>query len=225
VLVETNKQKEYFIKELKIKSEKLVTIYTGVDDSVFTLDENIKKLEKFTVLFRGRIMGEAGVPTIVKTAKLLESENIDFLIIGHGCNDAMQEFKVTLKEENSKNMTYVGKHLPFDELVLLMQKCHISLGQFAKHVRLERTIPHKAYESLAMKLPYITARTRGVQEIFEEGVHCLMTIPEDPKDLAEKIKKLFIDKELREKMAEAGYQLYKERFSPKEVVRPLCEML
>ncbi|KKS39421.1 MAG: Glycosyl transferase group 1 [Parcubacteria group bacterium GW2011_GWD2_42_14] len=218
ILVESNKQKEYFSEKLKVKSEKLLTVYTGVDDSIFKFDESIEKYEKFTVLFRGRIMSEAGVPTIIKTAKFLENKNIDFLIIGHGYNDAMREFEKVLKEENPKNVTYVGKQLPFDELVILMQKCHVSLGQFAKHERLERTIPHKAYESLALKLPYITARTGGVQEVLQEDVHCLMVNPEDPEDLAQKIKLICKDGSLREKLSDAGYLLYKERFSPKEVV-------
>ncbi|KKS84812.1 MAG: Glycosyl transferase group 1 [Parcubacteria group bacterium GW2011_GWA2_43_11] len=223
VLVETDKQKEYFSKELQVKSEKLVTVYTGVDDSIFKYDESVEKYEKFTVLFRGRIMSEAGVPTIVKAAKLLENEDIDFLIIGYGCNEAMREFENTLKEEKPRNIKYVGKQLPFDELVTLMQKCHVSLGQFANHERLERTVPHKAYESLAMKLTYVTARTGGVQEILEEGVHCLMVNPEDKGDLADKIMQLYKDSRLRRDLSETGYVLYEENFSPKEVVKSICK--
>lgn len=225
VLVETEEQKKYFIKELKVKSEKLKVVYTGADDTVFKFIKEIEKYKKFTVLFRGRIMSEAGVPTIVKTAKLLEKEDINFLIIGHGCNEAMEEFEATMKEESSKNITHIGKQLPFDELVSTMQKCHVSLGQFANHERLKRTVPHKAYESLSMKLPYITARMEGVQEILEEGKQCLMVHPENPEDLALKIMQLYKDEKLREKIAEEGFILYQEKFSPKEIVGPLCEII
>jgi glycosyltransferase involved in cell wall biosynthesis len=225
ILVETDRQKEYFNRKIKVKSKKLVTVYTGVDDTVFKHDESVKKYEKFTVLFRGRIMVEAGVPVIIKAAKLLEGKNINFRIIGYGCNKAMEDFERVMKEENPKNVTHMGDHLTFSELVQEMQKCHVSLGQFADHERLERTIPHKAYESLAMKLPYITARTGGVQEVLEEGVHCLMVYPEDNEDLAEKIMQLYTDTTLREKLAESGYTLYKEKFCPGEVVKPLCKVI
>jgi glycosyltransferase involved in cell wall biosynthesis len=225
ILVESNKQKEYFSRELKVKSEKLVTVYTGVEDSVFKIDESIEKYEKFTVLFRGRIMSEAGVPIIIKAAKLLENENIDFRIIGHGSNEVMREFEEVLKEENPKNVTYVGKQLPFEELVYMMQKCHVSLGQFAKHERLERTIPHKAFESLALKLPYITARAGGVIEILEEDKHCLFVEADNPNELAQAILNCKNTKSLRDTLAKEGFELYKSRFSPQQVVVPLCALL
>lgn len=225
VLVESDKQKEYFNKELGVKSEKLVTVYTGVDDSIFKKDETIKKYEKFTVLFRGRIMSEAGVPTIIRAAKLLEDKDIDFLIIGYGCNKAMKDFNETLEKESPKKLTHVGRRLPFNEMVPLMQKCHISLGQFAKHERLERTVPHKAYESLALGLPYITAREGGIEEILKDGENCLMVEPENCTDLADKILQLYENETFRTSLVKNGEALYLRKFTPKEIVRPLLSLV
>jgi len=224
VLVESEAQKEYFSKELQVKSEKLVTVYTGIDDTVFTYDSTVEKFETFTVLFRGRIMSEAGVPTIIRAAKLLEKEKINFLIIGYGCNEALQEFKKVLKEESPSNVTYKGERLSFEEMVSLMRRCHVSLGQLAKHERLERTIPHKAYESMVLKLPYITARARGVQEVMREGIECLMVNPEDPKDLADKILTLYSDQEKGKKIAEKGFMSYKEKYSSEKIVRSIIDI-
>jgi glycosyltransferase involved in cell wall biosynthesis len=224
ILVESEAQKEYFYTKLGVRREKLITVYTGVDDTVFKIDDRVSKFEKFTVLFRGRIMSEAGVPTIIRAAKLLEGEHINFLIVGHGCNEAMQEFESTLKIVAPKNLTYIGTKLSFEELVSYMQKSHVSLGQFAKHERLERTIPHKAYESLALGLPYITARVGGVSEIFEEGKHCLMVHPEDPEDLAKNIRALYNNADLREMLSHEGYALYKMRFTPTSVTEPLRKL-
>lgn len=225
VLVESNKQKEYFCKKMKVKSEKLVTVYTGVDDSIFKFDNSVEKFKKFTVLFRGRITPEAGLPTILKSAKILESEDVNFLIIGYGYGKALEDFNSTMKEVSPKNVEHIAEHLDMDDMLKKMQKCHVSLGQFAKHERLERTIPHKTYESIAMKLPYITARTKGVEELLKDRKHCLMTSPEDAEDLASKVKELYFNSELRKKIANNSHEFYSDRLTSKKIVRPILEVL
>ncbi len=225
VLVETEEQKRYFVRELGVSADKLVVVYTGVDDTVFRPDPTIQKFNTFTALFRGRIMSEAGVPTVVRAAKLLEGKGVEVLIIGYGCNEAMREFEEVMRELAPKNVRHIDQHLPFDELVATMQKCHVSLGQFADHERLERTIPHKCFESLALRLPYITARTKGVAEILKEGKHCLMTKPGDAEDLAQAILELKNTPHKAEEMADACYHRYQERFLPKDVIAPLLSLL
>ena len=225
ILVESNKQKEYFSKKLNVKSEKLVTVYTGADDSVFEFDDSIKKFEKFTVLFRGRITNEAGAELILRSAKILEEKDIDFLIIGYGWSEDIQRFRSVYKKLSPKNVCHIDKHLPVKEMCQMMQKCHISLGQFAEHERLKRTIPHKAYESLALKLPYITVRAEGISEVLQEGKHCLMVRPDDEQDLVEKILILKENEHLRKKIADDGYTLFSTTFSALQVVQPLIHVI
>lgn len=225
VLVESDKQCAYFITEMGVRAEKVITVYTGVDDSVFYADDSIKKFDRFTVLFRGRITNEAGVETVLRAAKLLEDEPINFLIVGFGWNKEMERFNTVLHELKPKNLRHVAQQLPMSELREVMQKCHLSLGQFADHERLRRTIPHKAFESLVIKLPYITARAEGVSEVFTDGETCLMVRPNDPADLAEKILHLKEDAAHAGRIAAAGYALYKERFAPEKVIGPLLALL
>ena len=225
VLVETDRQKQYFIDELGVRPEKLVTVYTGVDDSAFYIDQKVEKSREFTVLFRGRIMIEAGVTHILEAAKLLEDEDIRFLIIGFGWNEALRRFQESFSGLNLKKLEYIGTQIPIDALRSSMLKCHVSLGQFEDNERLKRTIPHKAFESLAMKLPYLTARAEGVMEILKDGVNCLMVNPADPVDLAKKIKMLRDDRALADKLNESGYKLYLERFTPEKIVEPIIKII
>lgn len=215
ILVETEKQKEYFIKELHVPRKKLDVIHTGVDDTRFFTDVNVKKFSVFTALFRGRIVREAGMPYVLHAAKLLEDQGIKFLIIGYGWNKEMKEFNETLKQISPKNVEHIREHISDVELRQLMQKCHTSLGQFGDHKRLSRTIPHKAFESLAMRLPYITARAEGIKEVLTDGENCLLVNPADPADLAQKIKKLAGDTQLQADLAQHGHQTYLSHFIPR----------
>jgi len=172
VLVETNRQKEYLVKKFRIKPEKFARLFTGADDSIFYLDPNIKKNEKFTVLFRGRFLPEAGVKYILEAAKILEKKDVNFIIIGGAGLE--KEVRKQIEELDLKNLDYVQKKLGEKELREKMLTAHVSIGQVENHERLERTIPFKAFESLALKLPYINGNGLGIKELFEDRKNCLL---------------------------------------------------
>lgn len=225
IFVGTDNQKEHFIEDLGASARKMTTVYNGVDDSSFYFDPNVKKYPRFTVLFRGRINIEAGMPNVIRAAKILEREGVDFLIIGFGWDHAIEEFDRVMKEENASNIRHIRRQVPIGELRDLMLSCHVSLGQLSDNERLWRGTSHKVFESLAMRLPYVTARAGAVQEIMTEGTHCLMVNPNDPEDLAAKIRLVRDDPALSARLAEAGFALYKEKFAPEKVVRPILDIL
>ncbi len=209
VLIETNKQKDYLVKKFRIKPKKFARLFIGADDSIFYPDTNIKKSDKFTVLFRGKFLPEAGVKHILEAAKILEEKEVNFLILGFGLLE--KEIIEKIKSLNLKNLELITKRLEIDELRKKMLAAYISVGQVENNERLERTIPYKAFESLALKLPYINGNGLGIQELLEDRKNCLLVNLADPEDLAEKIMELKNDLELRKKIADNGYKLYKEK--------------
>ncbi len=223
VLVETNKQKEYLVKRFKIKPRKYARLFTGADDAIFYPDDSIKKDDKFTVLFRGRFLPEAGVRHILQAAKILEKEEVKFLILGFGLLE--KEIKDQIKSLNLKNLELITRRLEEKELREKMLTAHISIGQIENHERLKRTIPYKAFESLALKLPYITGNSLGINELLEDGKNCIMVNLADPEDLADKIMKLKNSSDLRKKIAENGYKLYKEKLNPEVLGKELLNII
>jgi len=224
VLVETNKQKDYLTKKFKIKSKKFIRLFTGADDSMFYPDVNVKKNDKFTVLFRGRFLPEAGVRHIVDAAKILEKKEVNFLIIGGAGLE--KEITEQVKNLNLRNLEIISKRrLGTNELRKKMLTSHVSIGQVENHERLERTIPYKAFESLALKLPYINGNALGIKELLEDRKNCLLVNLADPKDLAKKIMELKNNPRLRKKLAENGYKLYKEKLNPKVLGRELLNII
>ncbi len=225
VLVETRSQQEYFETVLGVEKGKCVVVYTGADDSVFKSDNTVSKYERFTVLFRGRITNEAGAEIVLRAAKELEDNGIDFLIIGYGWNKEKECFDKVMQELHPKNVRHISCQVPFEELIPLMQRCHVALGQFAKHERLERTIPHKAFEAMAMRLPYITARARGVSEIMEDKKSCAMVDAGDAQGLAEQIKKFETNQRLRLSTEICANEIFLHKFSTHKLVLPLLKIL
>lgn len=223
ILVETDAQKEFFIKRFSLPAGKVFRVFTGADEEIVCPDPTIKKLARFTAVFRGKFLPEAGVKYIIRAAKLLESQNIDILILGHGFLE--KEVAAEIDALKPSNLHWHRKYMEAPELYRRMQECHISLGQFEKHERLERTIPHKAFESLLLGLPYVTGRAAGIEELLTDGKDCLMTNLADPEDIAAKILMLKNDPQLAKDLAAAGKRLFEEKLTSKRLAQEIISVI
>lgn len=217
VLLESSAQINFINNFFLISEKKLILSRMGVDEEIFFKDSSIQKNKKFTVLFRGRFLPESGILTVIETAKKLENQNVEFLIIGHGF--MYREVNALMGKLKPKNIEMVQERLDEDELRNRMLSCHISLGQLADHPRLLRTLPAKLYESLALGLPYLTGRNAGVFEILKEDETCIAVEPNNPDDLAKKILYLKENPEILNKIAENGHKLYKEKLTSKKLAQ------
>ncbi|MES2216179.1 MAG: glycosyltransferase [Patescibacteria group bacterium] len=227
VLVESEAQKDYFLKRFGGPVEKYQVLYTGADDGVVNTIESVDKNETFTVLFRGSLTPESGIEYILNAAEIVGrqfvEEKINFLIMGRGIYE--ERAKEIITEKHLSNVELITERLPWPELVRRMRGCHISLGQFGDNPRLERTIPHKAFESLALGLPYITARAQAVLEILTDRQTCIFVTRADAKDLAEKILELKHDQALGETMSMSEQGLFRNRFTPQILAKRFISLL
>lgn len=221
-LLETRAQRDYFEKRFG-PSDKYKVVYTGASDDVFYQDPAIKKREKFTVVFRGKFLPEAGVRHVIEAAKILAEADVDFLVIGNGWLEA--SIKEQIKEAKLQNLELISQNLLFSELREKMLSCHVSLGQFENHERLERTIPHKCFETLVMGLPYVTAKTPPVVEILKNEESVLFVNQADPGDLAQKILLLKNSPELAAAIGQNGRRLFEEKFTPKILAKEIISLL
>lgn len=222
ILVESNAQVIFFKKNFKISHGKVFRVFTGVDDSIF-FSSQVTKHPCFTAVFRGRFLPEAGVQYILRAAKILENQNINFLIIGDGFTGSKirQEMEIL----QLKNVEWLWESQRPEQLRVKMLQCHVALGQFENHERLSRTIPHKAFEALALGLPYITGKSAAVQELLIDGESVLFTELANPKDLADKILFLKNNTNIAEKIAAAGSYIYKSQLIPKKLGEIILDII
>ncbi len=222
VLLESSAQIDFVRKHFLVPRNKLVRAWMGVDEKEFFYDTSIKKREDFTVLFRGRFLPESGILTVIETAKKLEKSNIQFLIIGAGF--MYREVNALMAKLAPTNIEMINEKIPSRELREHMLSCHISLGQLADHPRLDRTLPCKLFESLSLKLPYLTGRNAGVLELLKEDETCFAVEPNNADDLAQKILFLREHPNMLEKIAHQGYELYKEKLTSKQLAEEVVSV-
>lgn len=211
--LECRSQKELAVRVLRVDPDKISVHFVGTDDTQFYFDPAIQKLKQFTVVFRGMFLPEAGADVAIRAAKELEGEGVRVRIIGRGLLKA--EMEALVRELRPSNIELITDALSYDMLREKMLECHISLGQLADHPRVHTTIPHKAFESMAMKLPYLTGENRGVLEVVRDNQTCFTVPPGNYRLLARKIADLRTHPEELERVAGNAYQLYLRDFTPK----------
>ena len=224
VLSDTESHAKYYSSTYHVELKKFRRVLIGSDDEVFYPRQSKKEDNCFLVMFWGGFIPLQGVKYIVKAAKLLEShKDVKFELRGFG-----QTYSEALELSRSlrvKNVTFVPKWVSYDKLPNYIANADVCLGIFGETEKAQRVIPTKAVEALAMRKPLITGDSPAAREILKNGENCILVPMADPKALVEAILTLKGDKKLRDKIAENGYKLFKEKLSPKAIGKELKSIL
>jgi glycosyltransferase involved in cell wall biosynthesis len=209
IFLESELQKDWYCSKFLVRKRKTAVIYTGLDESDFLPDATHHDLEEdvFRVIFRGKNNDEAGLNILCEATKELEKEKIQFIVLSK-IDDTKYDF--------SKKTVFIQSYFPSkSSIASYLASADLSLGQLSNHERLKRTIPHKAYESAFLGVPYLSARNPGVLEIFKENENIFCFNPGSSKDLAEKILFLSKNKEILRKSSINLKNLYAATLSQK----------
>lgn len=223
ITLESNQQIAFVNRFYRIDRRRLWRLWVGVREEDFFYDPALLKFSRFTVVFRGAFLPEAGAEYAIEAAKILEDENIQFIIIGQG--PRLEKVQELIKKWQPVNLRLITDLVLQAELRKIMQQSHLSLGQLSDHPRLARTIPCKAYESLALKLPYLTAANSGILELLTPDQTCLTCRPADAVSLAQKILWVRNHYSLAEKIAENGYQFFQKELRSEILAKNLWERM
>lgn len=220
IVIETENYLDYYCREFNIRREKFFKIPLGADEANYSpRPQEIQRQDSnhLRVLFYGKFIPLQGIPYIVEAAKLLENNlDIEFEIIGSG--QLSRSIRDLARKLNIKNACFID-WVNYEKLPDHIQKADICLGIFGTTHKAQRGIPIKVYESLAMKKPVITGNSPAAREVFTHKVNSILCEMGNPEAIAESILLLKDDKKLRENIAEAGFRLYQDRFSSKQIAR------
>lgn len=223
ILLDTNAHINYFVKTFKIKKEKFLRVLIGADDSIFYPLPATEETKHFLVIFHGYFIPVQGVEYIIRAAKILENhKDIQFQFIGTG-----QEYDrmVNLAKDLSlNNVVFLGRK-PYQELTKYLSKMDVGLGNFGSSEKTLMVIANKSYEIIAMGKAHISADVPAMRELFRDRENILFCQRANPESLAEKILELKNNQELKKRIAQNGYRLYKNNATPKIIAKNLIDNL
>jgi len=204
-VLESQSHIHFFCRVFKVNGQKLSRIFLAVDDEVLFPRPEEKKHSNFLIHFHGEYAPFHGIPYILKAAKLLEKESIQFQIIGRGITyEADQQLARAL---GLVNVAFYNS-VPYEQLAELMAEADVCLGIFGDNDRVLRVTTNKVVEAMAMAKPLITARNEPVQELLTHEQSAYLIERANPQALADAIFKLAGDAPLRQRLAQAGYAAF-----------------
>lgn len=198
---------QHFGRYARTATDKMRRLFLAVDNTVIHPRPRQRTDDRFLVHFHGEFIPFHGVRHILRAAKLLENEGVDFQIIGRGLT--FEQDMALMKELDLRNVRILDP-VPYAGLATHMAEADICLGIFGENERAELVITNKANEAIGMGKPLITRRNAPVQELLTHRESAYFVEPANPQAIADAILELKRDPALRQRIAENGHRKFLE---------------
>jgi glycosyltransferase involved in cell wall biosynthesis len=220
VLADTQAHKDYYCRRFGLDAQKIEVLPVGFDDRIFS--ENLitsrqvspKANSPFTVLFFGSFLPLHGADIIIRAAQQVwqEDRTVRFEFIGRGQTyPLVSRLAADLGLENVRFENWVSRT---SLATRIARDADICLGIFGRTEKVGRVVPHKIFQSMALRKPVITSRTPAVEEFFSHGKNIFLCEKAEPTSLARAILELKNRVALREEIARKGFEFVWEKFNP-----------
>jgi len=220
VLLDTQAHIKYFVEEFNVPYKKFIAVYVGQNDEIFKPLELAKENNNFNVLFFANLTALHGTEYIIQAAKILEPyKDIHFTLIGNG--PLYDKIYNLAKEISLANTTFIRDFLPYELLRQYIGSADVCLGIFGTTEKARKVVPCKIYDCLAMAKPVITADSLAVREILTDRENIILCQAGNAESIARAIILLRDNPDLRDKIANQGYQLFCQKFTPKHIAERL----
>lgn len=218
VILDTNTHIAYFSKTFNIPVKKFRRVLVGTDTNLFR-PFRVPRHKKFIVEFHGFYIPLQGVPIIIKAARLLKGNRIiQFKLLGSGVEYA--HCKAMANRLKLSNLKFF-KPIAYSSLPTFINSADVCLaGPFGSSTKADLVIPNKAYEDVSCGKPTVVGDSLATRELFIDKKNCLMIPMNNPAVLAEAIKRLYENANLRNKLG-ARSLLLRGRIGPKQTAGEL----
>jgi len=179
--------------------------------------------QELNCFFVGHFIPLQGIDVIIRAANFLRNEAVMFHFIGAG--QTAEEIHQLIESYNLKNVKWDRNVRPYEYVVQKIEEFDVCLGIFSDSKKANKVIPNKIYLYTRLGKPIITAKTSAIEELFTDRHNILLCKPNDPVDLADKIRELNNSKTLLEELSINVLKLYKEQLIPQRIVFPFINAL
>lgn len=210
--------RRYLISTYDIPEEKVKLLYQGTDLERFqpVVNAKLEAINRYPLPENaspilgciGSIEPRKGHHVLMEALKDLvvgDLPDVHLMIVGDGPDESMLK-RETKKMGLEEHVTF----FPFtNEPNYIFERINITILPSLY----KEGLPNVLLESMAMKVPVVSSNLGGVPELVINGETGLMVKPGNTGELASAIKKIWLDKELYQKMKSNTRNLIKEKFN------------
>ncbi len=213
VIFENNDDLSYFVKIGAVK-QKDACLIRGAGVNIKNLVQYEKEKKTTTITFIGRMLKDKGINEFISAARILKGKSISarFVLAGDvdPLNPTSLKKKTLLRWSAEKNIHWLGW---VDDIESVLKETDIlCLPSYREG------LPKALIEGAAFGLPIVTTNTVGCRDVVEDGLNGYLVPIKNAEELADKILKLILDKNLRIKMGKESFKIASSKFSSKKIV-------
>ncbi len=219
VLVPTESARVYASAQ---RPQRIHVVPPGVDVDLFDWDD--RQSGPPVILYAGTIEPGRGVRVLLR-AMVYVTRQLDarLLIAGTVDNDFRKSLKSAIKDLGLTGRAEILGEVPHQDMPALIARATVCVAPAAPESRSQplAVYPTKLLEYMACRRAVVAPR-RGTTSMLMDGVkHGLIFTPGDPLDLSRNILTLLQNENLREQLANAGYQLVRHHHTASATRRAL----
>ena len=170
-----------------VSEEKIVITRQATDYEINDLE--FKEREVKNIISISRFVEKKGIDVLIDAAKILENEDFEFSIYGFGRLE--KNYNKQIEELGLKNISVKGlldgpKEVQkvFNESDILVSPCRIAKSGDRDG------IPTVIFEAMAYGVTVLTTTVSAIPEVIEDGKNGFIVEPENPEELALKIREI-----------------------------------
>ncbi len=167
-----------------------------------------------TILLAARMLWDKGVGELVEAARLLRDRRLSVRVLLAGAPDPANPAAIPESQLRTWQAEGVVEWLgQRGDMPALIAACHIvCLPSYREG------LPLSLIEAAACGRPIVTTDMPGCREVVQRGTNGLLVPPRDPIALAEALRRLIENAELRATLGAAGRERVLERFTVQRVI-------
>ena len=215
VIFQNHEDESLFLKYHIVKNENVIFIKgSGVDLNQFVYQPELSD-SIIKVIFSGRMLREKGPLVLIEAALLLQNEykdRVQFLLCGGlSKNPKAIKEKDLLCHCDGNYIQWLGYR---EDIKTLLIRSHIVV--YPSYYR--EGVPKSLIEAVAIGRPIITTNSIGCRDTVEDGINGFLIPIKDSKALAEKLRILIDNAELRNVMGMNSRKIAERYFSINDVL-------
>lgn len=184
-------------------------VQNGVDTKIFCRKTpRPQRKAVSTIIYVGTLDQHKRVDMLIKGFSIVRRlfPELKLVIVGEGPDQQMLK-DLTRESGQDKSIVFFGR-VEHSEIPKLLEGADIAIHPYAN----DYMSPLKIFEYMAMELPVIGPSTSAVREVFSDEKNIILTSG-SVEDIAQKIERLVVDEELRNRISESGHNLVATRFT------------
>lgn len=163
----------------------------------------------FKLIYIGSLTPMRGIKEIVQALEMLP-DDVTLVLAGKFYSKEFE--KEVLSLPAFKKVNYLGQ-IPLEKVTPLLYSADVGLVPFYPEPNHLQALPTKLFEYMAAGLPLIVSNIPNCEKLVKKGSFGLVVNPKSPEEIAEAVKTLKDQPELRKEMGERGRKVFLSKYN------------